>query len=304
MFLFKGNGSKHKKVIFIWTLFSTFISYNFLRWLYVLLITLSGDVELNLGPKRNAVQTLSICHWNLNSICAHNFAKLTLLRAYVSVRKFDIICLSETYLDYSIDDENLEISGYYSIRSDHPSNIKRGGICIYYKNFLPLKVTDVRLSEEYIAFDLIVSNKLCSFVALYRSPSQSQDDFATFSDNLEMTVDFVSKKNPFLLVLLGAFNAKLSQWHDKDTSTPEGISVESITSQFGLYKIINEPTHILENSSSCIDLVFTSQPNLSVESGTQPSLHPNCHHQIVYVIFNLKVIYPPPYTREVWHYQD
>ena len=260
------------------------------------MLTLSGDVELNPGPKRNTVQTLSICHWNLNSICAHNFAKLTLLRAYVSVHKFDIICLSETYLDYSIDDENLEISGYYLIRSDHPSNIKSGGICIYYKNFLPLKVTDVRLLEECTAFDLIISNKLCSFVALYRSPSQSQDDFATLSDNLKLTLDFVSKKNPFLLVVLGDFNAKLSQWHDKDTNTPEGISVESITSQFGLHQIINEPTHILENSFSCIELIFTSQPNLSVESGT--------HHQIVYAIFNLEVIYPPPYTREVWHYQD
>ena len=166
MFLFKGNGSKHKKVIFIWTLFSTFVSYNFLRWLYVLLITLSGDVELNPGPKRNTVQTLSICHWNLNSICAHNFAKLTLLRAYVSVHKFDIICLSETYLDSSIDDVSLEISGYYLIRSDHPSNKKRGGICIYYKYLLPLKVNGVRLLEECIAFDLIISNKLCSMLQI------------------------------------------------------------------------------------------------------------------------------------------
>ena len=93
MFIFKGNSSKHKKVIFNWTLFSTSVSCNFLRWLYVLLITLSGDVELNPGPKRNDAQTLSIYHWNLNSICAHNFAKLSLLRAYVSVHKFDIICL-------------------------------------------------------------------------------------------------------------------------------------------------------------------------------------------------------------------
>ena len=75
-------------------------------------------------------------------------------------------------------------------------------------------------------------------------------------------------------------------------------------SQFGLHQIINEPAHILENSSSCIDLIFTSQPNLSVESGTQPSLRPNCHHQIIYAKFNLEVIYPPRYTREVWHYQD
>ena len=87
-----------------------------------------------------------------------------------------------------------------------------------------------------------------------------------------MTLDVVSKKNPFLLVVLGDFNAKVSQWRDKDSIFSEGISIENITSQFGLHQIINEPTHILENSSSCIDLIFTSQPNLLVESGTQPSL--------------------------------
>ena len=137
MFVFRGNGSKYKKITFIWALFSTFVTCNLLCWLYILLIILSGDVELNPGPKRKAAQTLSICHWNLNSICAQNFRKLSLLRAYVSVYKFDIICLSETYLDSSIDDGSLEISGYYLLRSDHPSKKKRGGICIYYKNFLP-----------------------------------------------------------------------------------------------------------------------------------------------------------------------
>ena len=92
MFVFKGNGSKHKKIILIWTLFSTFVSCNLLYWLYIFLITLSGDVELNPGPKCKAAQTLSICHWNLNSVCAHDFAKLSLLRAYVNIHKFDIVC--------------------------------------------------------------------------------------------------------------------------------------------------------------------------------------------------------------------
>ena len=82
-------------------------------------------------------------------------------------------------------------------------------------------------------------------------------------------------------------------------STFDGISIENITSQLGLRQIINEPTHILENSSSCIDLIFTAQTNLSVESGTHPSLHPYCHHQITYAKFNLEVLYTPPYTREI-----
>ena len=32
-------------------------------------------------------------------------------------------------------------------------------------------------------------------------------------------------------------------------------------------------------------------------------LHPNCHHQITYAKFNLKIYYPPPFEREIWHYE-
>ena len=75
-----------------------------------------------------------------------------------------------------------------------------------------------------------------------------------------------------------------------------------LTSQFGLYHIINEPTYVLENSSSCIDLIFTLQPNLVVDSGVHPSLHPNCYHQIVYAKYNVKIHFPSPCEREIWHY--
>ena len=101
-------------------------------WVYSILISLSGDVQLNPGPKNKFDVNFSICHWNLNSIAAHNYAKVFLLKAYIAVYKFDIICISETYLDTSItsDDGNLEILSYKLIRSDHPSNSKRVGVCI------------------------------------------------------------------------------------------------------------------------------------------------------------------------------
>ena len=44
--------------------------------------------------------------------------------------------------------------------------------------------------------------------------------------------------------------------------------------------------------------------NLVVESGVHPSLHPNCHHQIVFAKFNLMISYPPSYSREVWRYSE
>ena len=37
-----------------------------------------------------------------------------------------------------------------------------------------------------------------------------------------------------------------------------------------------------------------------MESGVHLS---NCHDQITYAKFNLKIHYPPPYEREIWHYQ-
>ena len=95
------------------------------------------------------------------------------------------------------------------------------------------------------------------------------------------------------------FNAKSKNWYSQDKTSFKGKNIESATSHFGLYQLINEPTHLSENSSSCINLIFTSQSNLVVESGVHPSLHPNCHHQIVFAIFNLMISYPPPYSREV-----
>ena len=54
----------------------------------------------------------------------------------------------------------------------------------------------------------------------------------------------------------------------------------------------------------CIDFIFNSQLNLLIEFGVHPSLHASCHHQIIFAKFNLDIIYPPPYEREIWHYQE
>ena len=142
-----------------------FVLFNILLgvlvWLWSFLIILSGDVEVNPGPKNCVSEFLSICHWNLNSISAHDYSKLFLLKAYVSVHKFDIICLSETCLDSTVplDYDNLVISGYNLIRSNHPSNTKCGGVCLYCKNYLPLRVLNINYLEEFLNFELKIGDK-------------------------------------------------------------------------------------------------------------------------------------------------
>ena len=77
------------------------------------------------------------------------------------------------------------IPGYDLIRSDHHSNNKTGGVTIYYKNFLPFKLIDINYLSVNIPLKLQISSKICNFIFLYESPSQTADNFNSFLDNLK-----------------------------------------------------------------------------------------------------------------------
>ena len=83
-----------------------------------LLLICCGDFESNAGPKKQ--HQISFCHWNLNGLAAHNFSEVSLLQAISVSKNYDIICLSETFLDSSIDssDERTTIEGYNLLRAE------------------------------------------------------------------------------------------------------------------------------------------------------------------------------------------
>ena len=102
--------------------------------------------------------------------------------------------------------------------------------------------------------------------------------------NLELNLDSVMVNDPFLTFVLVDFNAKLSLWYNSNITTYEDSKMDNdVTSQFGLQQIIPEPTHILSDFSSCIDLIFSTQPNLVLGSGNHSLLHANCHHHITFL---------------------
>ena len=101
-----------------------------------------GNIELNPGFKKDKpCDKFSLCHWNLNSIATHDLSTLFLLEAYNTHLMFDIICLSEIYLDSSVpyNDPRLKLSGYKLVRADKLSNNK--------------KVLSVCISKKPLQFD-------------------------------------------------------------------------------------------------------------------------------------------------------
>ena len=106
-----------------------------------LLGILCSDVEQNPGPDKEKSHIILIfCHWKLNGLMAHNFIKVSLLQTLAVTNDYSIFCLIETFLHSSLenDDDRISISGYNLLRTDHPSNTKRGCVCIYYKGHPPI----------------------------------------------------------------------------------------------------------------------------------------------------------------------
>ena len=58
----------------------------------------------------------------------------------------------------------------------------------------------------------------------------------------------------------------------------------------------------MESSVIFVNLIFTNQANIIMDSGVHLSLNEKCDHQIIYLKLNLKIGYPSPYIWKVWDY--
>ena len=125
--------------------------------------------------------------------------------------------------------------------------------------------------------DAIKRRKYVFFV-VYGSAGQDQTEFDNFAINFEFILSQMHAENPLAAIITGDFNCRSTKWWENDTENYEGKVFEPITSDLGLHQLISEPIHLMGDSKSCMDLIFTDQPNLIIQSGVQPSLYEQCHH--------------------------
>ena len=192
---------------------------------------------------------------------------MLLLKAYNAIYKYDFLFLSETFFDSSIppDHVSLELEGCKLVRADHPNNVKRGSVCIYYKESLPVRVINLPYLQEALLLELNDQNKKIIISSLYCSPSQSSEEFESFLTSFEHLSDINSRK-PSGSVILGDFNARSTSWWSSDIDPLEGSRLFSLSALNGFHQIISESTCVQRNSSSCIDLIFIDQPRLVVNN--------------------------------------
>ena len=92
----------------------------------------------------------------------------------------------------------------------------------------------------------------------------------------------INDLNPAFSAITGDFNARLPQWWALDKEYNEDHEISFLTSSAGYSQLIDQPTHITKESSSCIDLIFTSNPSFISASGVELSLYEKCHHNLIF----------------------
>ena len=109
------------------------------------------------------------------------------------------------------DNVSLDLGGYKLVHADQPNNVKRGGVCIYYKESLPVRVINLPHLQEALFLELNDQNKKIITSSLYRFPSQNSEEFKSFLTNFEHLLSDINARKPSIFVILGDFNARLKR---------------------------------------------------------------------------------------------
>ena len=89
--------------------------------------------------------------WNLNPIAKDNFHRVSLIQAHNHIFHYDLISICETCLNDSVELPETLLDEYTFVHVNNPANTKRGGVGIFYKNFLPdVNWNDLSFDESIV----------------------------------------------------------------------------------------------------------------------------------------------------------
>ena len=173
-------------------------------WICLMHLVLCPDIHPN--PNNFTGGFLSFCNWNLNTISKENFYRITLLQAHNTEHNYDIISLCETSLDDTM--KVPDMPGYKFHSCNHPHGNRSGGVGIFYKESLPLKIREDLSFSESIVCELIYGHKHI-FTVLYRNPlnKANSDEFNYFLGNLQNLHGQLKLLKPCAMFFTGDFNA-------------------------------------------------------------------------------------------------
>lgn len=232
-----------------------------------------------LDPLIRSRKQLKVFHLNTQSLkMREHFHEVS---DYILENDYDIVTISETWFNTSVTNASVAIQGYKLHRLDRLRK-SCGGVCAYIRNHLKAEkikdLTSITESGFHQLWLKIQHKQLRTFIVCvaYRPPDSSilcfdTDLMATYTQALSFDKE---------IILLGDLNCDLM------TDNPKAAALHSFCESVNSTQLIKDPTRVTRTSSTLVDVITVSNPDLVKKSGV---VHLSISdHFAVYAVLDLK----------------
>ena len=272
-----------------------------------LLLLRCGDVHPNPGPTF-VNKSITVCHANVQSLYlkseTYKRRKIDEIeQVLIKDLHYDIICLSETWLNDQIKDILVDIEGYKIHRKDR-SDHRACGAGMYITQAIPnRRAYELEFpNTDLLWVELHLNHKKILVGACYRPPGQSQDEVAQFMSDFEDSIDLAFQQKPESIFLLGDINDTCNIWDSDHSNSELGLKLYDFINSHDLHQLILSPTHVTSHSATILDLLITDSPGYVTNQGLFKHTPIGSNHQIICAELKLQYQRDKIYTREIWSY--
>ena len=196
---------------------------------------------------------ITIGHLNIN----HLRYKMEEIREIIIHHKLHILGVTETWLDQTVSDGEVEIQGQRMFRLDRKGKAG-GGVCIYIHQSLSVRLLPISKSElEMLWIGIKFKHKTdeCKIGCFYRLPNSPVELWNTLENELESL-------GRHEIIFMGDFNVDMLDKGDKNFTHMKNICLS-----LNLRNLISAPTRVTPTSAKALDLVLTNIDQRSIMDG-------------------------------------
>ncbi len=278
----KTKRNRQFRHITLYSCLGNFLALYIFSSICMLLVKLANDIELNPGPVLD--KKISFCHANVRSLLSSH--KLDELSIRATQEDYSIIVTTETWLDASISNHDVSIEDYEIIRRDRNRN--GGGIAVFIRSNIGFQPLDDLNNPNYECVWLKITSGHNSFILgsfyVTESTATQANDFIEYLDSVLDLINQLQLSN-LPLFLIGDFNAKSSTWFNLQMNNALGIRLQGFVERNHMKQLINEPTRVVGNAISLLDLVITNCENLVDSCGVSAPIC-NSDHGLIWTTIN------------------
>ena len=199
-------------------------------------------------------------------------------------KNYDVLAISESWLNSTTTNAEVEIAGYKITRLDRTKTVG-GSVYVYTRSSLKVKrqmsvTSETGFQQLWVQIQLKKLRSIVLCVA-YRP------DYCPVSSFVD---DFMDKYSQALTLGKNIIVAADLNCDMLKPRSPEAVALQDLCDSVNLTQLIKEPTRVTETSSTLIDVIMTSSIDL-VERTDVLKSHISDHY-LVYAFLKLKISKP------------